>query len=373
MKNVAVFFGGKSVEHDISIITAQQVLQNLSKQYNILPIYITPDGEWFIGGNLDDAKTFLDFKRNVIKPKRVSLDMGRPVLLTENNGRFKPYQKIDVALLCNHGRFGEDGCLQGVLECCQIPYTSCKVMSSACTMDKAITKRILKSYKIDNVKFLEVYSGEFKKSKFKTLQNIKDKLSFPLIIKPANLGSSVGISICENQEQLQTQIEEAFNFDDKILVEEFIKNAREFCCAVIKMNNSCITSQVQEVKKSKIYSFKDKYLTRTNKNDTIIENALENKMLKMSICTYKALECDGVVRIDFLYDEENKKLYVNEVNTIPGSLAFNLFNVPFRDELDLLISEAISTYEHKSKHIYKFSSEALEDFCKMSSVTKYTK
>lgn len=373
MKTVAVIFGGKTVEHDISVITAQQTLKNMSKLYNIIPIYIDINGVWWTAQNLGESQTFLNFEQKAIKKKRVTFLAGSPVLMCESNGKFKKQDKVDVALLCTHGKGGEDGSLQGVLESSFVPYTSCKVASSAICMDKALTKRLLKTFKIDSVKFIEVFQGDFLSNKFKTVQKIKEKLKFPLIIKPARLGSSVGISLCDDVEELQTKLQEAFAFDDKVLVEEFLKNAEEFCCAVVKVNGHAFTSKVEQVDKGKIYSFNEKYLAIKQKSDKKIDNDLENKILKESICAYKALECDGVVRIDYLYDKGKNKLYLNEVNSIPGSLAFNLFSSPFRDEIDLLLDEAICAYEHKKEQVYKFSSSAIEQYCKMSESNKYSK
>lgn len=373
MKTVAVIFGGKTVEHDISVITALQTLKNMSKLYNIIPIYIDINGVWWTAQNLGESQTFLNFEKNAIKKKRVTFLAGSPVLMCENNGKYRKIAKVDVALLCTHGKGGEDGSLQGVLESSFVPYTSCKVASSAICMDKALTKRLLKTFKIDSVKFIEVFQGDFLSNKFKTVQKIKEKLKFPLIIKPARLGSSVGISLCDDVEELQTKLQEAFSFDDKILVEEFLKNADEFCCAVIKVNGHTCPGKVEQVDKGKIYSFDEKYLTSKEKFNKKIDNDLENKIIKESICAYKALECDGVVRIDYLFDKSKNKLYLNEVNSIPGSLACNLFSSPFRDEIDLLIDEAICAYEHKQEQVYKFSSSAIEQYCRISKNNKYSK
>ncbi len=370
MKNIAVIFGGRSVEHDISIITAQQILASISKTYNVIPIYIAPSGEWFIAENLNKPQTFLDFRKNVKKKKSVSLCLGSPYLLI--NGTFNKKLRIDCALLALHGKNGEDGSVQGLCQLCQIPFTSCGMMQSAIGMDKAVTKRLLSTYKIKNTKFVEIFKYDFEKNKDKVCKNLLEKIKLPLIIKPANLGSSVGINVCENAEQLEGLITEAFLYDNKVLAEEFVENAREFSCGVIAVNNKILTSRVQEVKKGEIYTFEEKYIQRLGKDLQSVEKKISEKIKSLSICTYKALEFKGVVRVDFLMDK-NGEIFVNEVNTIPGSLAFNLFDVPFRDLIDTLIDEAISAYENMANFTYSFSSQALKDYCTLANNFKFKK
>ncbi len=370
MKNIAVIFGGRSVEHDISIITAQQVLASISKGYNVIPIYIAPSGDWFIAENLDNPKTFLDFSKNVRKKKSVSLLLGSPHLIV--NSHLSKKIRIDCALLCLHGKNGEDGSVQGLCQLCQIPFSSCAMMQSAIGMDKAVTKRLLSSYKIKNAKFVEFYKRDFEENKEAIIKDAIAKIGLPIIVKPANLGSSVGISVCEREEQLETMIEEALLYDNKILLEEFLQNAREFSCAVLSLGGKHIASKVQEVKKGEIYTFEEKYLHRLGKEERKPDKAIDKKIKDISICTYKALDFKGVVRIDFLMSEKGE-IYVNEVNTIPGSLSFNLFEVPFHDLIDALIDEAIASFENMSNFTYKFSSQALKDYCTLANNFKFKK
>lgn len=369
MKNIAIIFGGRSVEHDISIITAQQTLSNISKSHKIIPIYISPSGEWFMADNLDDAKTFLNFRKNVKNKKEVTLSLGQPYLIINKN--FKKKLRIDCAILCLHGKNGEDGSVQGLCQLCQIPYSSCDMTSSAIGMDKALTKRLLSSFKIKNTKFVEIFKEDFEKDKDKSMA-LAQKIKFPVIVKPANLGSSVGINVCQNLSQLEGGIEEAFLYDNKLLVEEFVEKAREFSCAAFSVNGKIVTSKVQEVKKSEIYTFEEKYIHRLGKDDGKISKELSDKIKNISICTYKAMEFKGVVRIDFLMNEK-EEIYVNEVNTIPGSLAFNLFEVPFKDLIETIINESISSYEKMSNFSYAFSSQALKDYVTLADNFKFKK
>lgn len=370
-ESIAVIFGGKSVEHDISIITGLQTIKNLSKKYEVLPVYIDIKGQWWIAENLDDVKTFLNFTKNVKKKKQVTPILGKPYFSID--GRFKKNIKIDVAVLCTHGKNGEDGSLQGVLEMCGIAYTSCGVLSSAVCMDKAVTKRIMRTYKIQSPKFMDFYASDFDKNKYKLLQEIESGLTMPLIVKPANLGSSVGISICEDMDKITSAIENAFLYDEKVVVEEFITGAKEFACGVMKVNGKAVASEIQEVNKGDIYTFEDKYLVKKEQKQEKVSQKLENRIKKLAIESYKALECDGVVRVDFLFTERNNTLYVNELNTIPGSLAFNLFNTSFRDLLDVLISEAKAKKLAKDKDVYEFNSKAIEVYAKLTNQNKYAK
>ena len=368
MKNIAVFFGGKSVEHDISVITAMQAIKGL-KNCNIIPIYIKSDGKFCTGENLCDAKTYLNFSRFAKNVKEVSFEFGSSQLLVIKNNKIKDRIKIDCALLCNHGHGGEDGCLQGLLELAEIPYSSCSLASSAICMDKVLTKIMLKADKIKSPAYVHFDISEYKTKKREILNKICKIIAFPCIIKPASLGSSVGISICEDETNLEKAISDAFNYDEKIIVEKYIQNAREFCCGVMKVGDRLLASGVQEVKKSKIYTFSEKYLTAHDDEENNISETLERQIKALAEKTYKSLGCDGVVRVDFLYGSET--LYVNEVNSIPGSLAFNLFKLPIADFLNNLIDEGIAKYQKKKDIVYTFSSQAIKAFIDMADHLKY--
>ncbi len=368
MKNIAVFFGGKSVEHDISVISAMQAIKGL-KNYKIIPIYIKPDGKFCTGDNLCDAKTYLNFSRFAKNVKEVSFEFGTSQLLIIKNKKIKDKIKIDCALLCNHGHGGEDGTLQGLLELAEIPFTSCSLASSAICMDKVLTKIMLKANKIKSPAYVHFNISEYKAKKREILNKICETLAFPCIIKPASLGSSVGISICEDETNLEKAISEAFNYDEKIIVEKYITNAREFCCAVMKVGEKVLASNVQEVKKSKIYTFSEKYLTAHDDEESTVSQTLDKQIKALAVKTYNILECDGVVRVDFLYGGET--LYVNEANSIPGSLAFNLFKLPIADLLNNLIDEGIAKYQKKKDIVYTFSSQAIKAFIDMADHLKY--
>jgi len=366
MKNIAVLFGGKSVEHDISIITALQVMANLPKNFNLIPIYIKTDGKIVTAKNLDKKEIYLDYNKFVDGEKEVVFMSACQQIAILKSNKIKEVVKIDCALLCNHGHGGEDGSLQGLLDMCEIPYTSCSVPSSAVCMDKVYTKVILEDGDILTPAYVHFTIDEFNEEKDKILQKIVKKIKLPCIIKPARLGSSVGISICENEANLENLIFEAFRFDDKVIVEKFIENASEYCCAVVKNSNKLFESNVVSVKKDKMFTFEDKYLKEKENGKSQITKTLENKIKCLAKECYKVLSCSGVVRVDFLYDEKNGKLYVNEVNSIPGSLAFNLFDFSFVELLTTIINEGIERKENQKKIEYKFNSQAIENFVKLT-------
>ena len=366
MKTVAVIFGGKSVEHDISVITAMQAMARFPKGYQMLPIYITSQGNFVVADNLNDAKIYLNFAKNVKNCRNVSIDFENHGVFVWKKNKIKKRIKVDCALLCNHGHGGEDGTLQGMLELAGIAYTSSTLSSSAMTMDKSLTKIMLGNFHIKTLPYVQFDRCEYHQNKLKILQTIKKKLAFPCIIKPANLGSSVGISICECEAKLDKQIEDAFAFDERILVERYLSDAEEYSCACVKINDKILPSKVKKDKKSKIYTFEEKYIKEREIGKCEISKELNEQIKKLAVKAYKALRCDGVVRIDFLLDKKKKTLFVNEINSIPGSLSFNMFDSSFEDLLSVLIEEGIEKNGKTKNVIYQFSSSAIEKYISLS-------
>lgn len=366
MKTIAVIFGGKSVEHDISVITAMQAMARFPKGYQMLPIYITSQGNFVVADNLNDAKIYLNFAKNVKNCMNVSIDFENHGIFVWKKNKIKKRIKVDCALLCNHGHGGEDGALQGMLDLAGIPYTSSTLSSSVLTMDKSLTKIMLGNFHIKTLPYVQFDRCEYDQNKLKILQTIKKKLAFPCIIKPANLGSSVGISICECEAKLEKQIEEAFVFDERILVERYLSNAEEYSCACVKINDKILPSKVNKVKKSKIYTFEEKYIKEREIGKCEIPKSLNEQIKKLAVKAYKALRCDGVTRVDFLLDGKKKILYVNEINSIPGSLSFNMFDNSFEDLLSVLIEEGIEKAGKSKNMVYQFSSSAIEKYISLS-------
>ncbi len=363
MKNIAVFFGGKSVEHDISVITAMQAIKSRPKGFNFIPIYIKADGKMVTADNLQEASCYLNYKKNVLHEKEVVFPSAVSQAWVLKGNKVKDKIKIDCALICNHGHGGEDGSLQGMLELAQIPYTSSSLPSCAVGMDKVLTKILLENAGIATPSY--VY---FDKCEFDSGIKMVNKIGYPCIVKPARLGSSVGISICENESELAPALKNAFMFDNKVIVEKFIDDAKEYACAVLN-NENFVASEVAQVKKGKFYTFEEKYLTGTAAKKSQLSKPLTSEIKNLAIKTYKALECFGVVRVDFLQDDKGQ-LFVNEINTIPGSLAFNLFSTSFEDLIACLVDNAIRRKQDESENVYEFNSQAIEKYIETSSLFK---
>lgn len=362
-EKVAILFGGRSVEHDISIITAIQAMKFLPTEFSYIPIYIDKEGSWWTASNLDDVKIYHDFKKKAKAKRRVSLALGEAELLVKKNGKYVHLCNISTVLNCCHGRTGEDGCVQGVFECCDIAQTSCDVTSCALCMDKVFMKDVFKANGIPSPKYVSLHKCEYEKNKQEKLKEIEKSLSFPMIIKPANLGSSIGISICEDASQLETALSLAFSFDEKVLVEVLVQSLREFNCACFSYRESLFTSSVNEVKnKTDIFTFEDKYLSEPSKSKEVDKN-LSKKVARLTEKVFRLFDCKGVVRVDFLFDEKEKVLYVNEINSIPGSLAFYLFKeIPFKELLRAIIEESFSQKDKKRRLLTTFESDALKIF-----------
>lgn len=356
-EKVLIVFGGKSVEHDISIITALQAMKNLPNEYEFLPVYIDKEGVWWIADNLQDVKIYKNFKKMAKNLRQVSVIAGENSVLVKKHNRYVPYASILGVLNCCHGGIGENGSLQGLFNVSDVPQTSCGVLSSSICMDKTIMKYILIANDINTPDFFVL-----RKDTFQTDKMLK-KVKFPVIVKPANLGSSIGISVCKNAMELDEALSLAFEFDKKVVVEKLVENLQEFNCAIFEYKNKLIVSDVNQVtNKGEIFSFDDKYLTTSSEKHDV-KNALAKKVREMTEKVYRLFDCDGVVRVDFLYDEIQKKLFVNEINTIPGSLGFYLFkDLPFKEIINTIIQEGIEQKEDEKKLVKTFSSDALTVF-----------
>lgn len=361
-KVVLIIFGGKSVEHDISVITAVQTMKNLPKKFLFLPVYIDKNSNWWIADNLMDIETFKNFKKFAKNKKEVVL--GKNTLFAKKRNKFVKHCQVLAVLNCCHGHFGEDGSLQGLLNACEIACTSCGVTSSALCMDKTLMKDVLKANEIPTAEYSYFFA---EKNSIKLPKN----LEFPVIVKPANLGSSIGISVCKNQTEYDEALELAFKFDKKVLVERLVQNLREFNCACFSITGQKFVSSVNEVKsESEIYSFEEKYLSSQSKNMSV-DKKLSNKIKTLTEKVYDLFDCQGVVRVDFLYDCDTNTILVNEINTIPGSLAVYLFkDISAKEIVSALIEDAIQKFDDKKELISSFDSNAIEIYANFKPTSK---
>ena len=352
--NVGVIFGGKSVEHEVSILTALQAMNHIDKEkYEIVPIYITKSLEWYTGGCLRFIETFKEpdlIRRYAKKVHLVNKD-GRYIL--QSNGFIKKeVQELHLAFPIVHGANMEDGSIQGYLNLIGIPYVGSNIYSSVLAQDKVFMKQVMKANDIPVTKF--VWFGErFYRNKKEELFKQIDELVYPLIIKPATLGSSVGIKEITRKEEIDSTIEKAFEFDSKVIIEEKIEDLIEYHCSVLLTENGNISSEIEEVTTNKsMIEYGDKFLIDDSSEDSSIKRTcpahISDKLKKeielLSLAVFKMLNMRGTARIDFLYDNNKKKLYVDEVNSIPWCFAHHLWearNISYQELLNIMLKDAI--------------------------------
>lgn len=356
-KNIIVLFGGESTEHDISIITGVQTLNNIDAYlFNIIPVYINKNGVAITSKKFFDINTF---KSNVYG-KRVIFEGASGCIKIGN--AFAKKIHIDCAVACMHGKNGEDGVISGMLKFAGIPYTCGDVLSSAIACDKVIFKDILKSLNVGYVPYVSVTSIDYSKSKSACVKKILTSVGLPVIIKPANLGSSIGIEICKTRRNLIKCIENALKFDKKLLIEKYLSNFKELNIALYDDEKIHISHIEQPIKTSEILSFENKYIGKSKGMENVnrIRPKLDketSKYLKNSaVRVYKHLGLKGVVRFDYIVAD---KVYLNEVNSIPGSMANYLFDISFSKLMTRLINNAIKDYNIDKNLISTFQSGVL--------------
>ena len=358
--NVGVIFGGRSVENEISVITAAQTMAAMDTQkYNIVPIYISKEGRWYTGDKLRTTDNYRDMKSLLASVEEVYF---RPIF--GDNKLYKVRKPlfgsdvvttIDVILPALHGTAGEDGSFQGLVEMTGIPYACPNPLASANGMDKITMKMILKESGIPVVDYAWFSDKEWLSDQEGVVERC-EALSYPLIVKPANLGSSVGIKAVHNREELVEAVDAAIKYSKRIIVEQLIERLKEINCSVLGDYYDCEASVCEApVRSGEILSYEDKYLgggknkPSEGMHSTVREIPArlpeeQTAYIRETACkTFRVLACDGVSRIDFMIDEATNNIYVNEINTIPGSLSFYLWEatgVKFNELVDRLIAIA---------------------------------
>ena len=384
---VGVLYGGKTTEHEVSIITAVQAMGFLNKdKYDVIPMYLTKENEMYTGEPLKEMDVYKEtellkrYCKNV-----VCYSKDGALVLQNKKGLFKrTIATVDIVIPCVHGYNMEDGNVQGMLETYGIPYTGSDIYGCTVGQDKVFQKQILEAEKVPVTKYTWFYDNEYYEDETKILENIK-KVGYPVIVKPARQGSSIGIKIANDEETVKEAIEDAIKYDDKILVEEVISNMVELNCSVLGSNSFMETSAIEQVMgQDEILSFNDKYIGSGAKKgaakkmgaskgmisaDRVIPADIPKKLAseieETSKRAFRALGASGVVRIDFLYDKKSKKYYVNELNTIPGCLSFYLWlplNKEYDELLDDMINIAVKRYKKKLKKTTIFESNILSTF-----------
>ena len=379
---VGVIFGGETVEHEVSIITALQAIEHINKdKYDVVPIYITKDRIWYTSPMLTDIEVYKDFSELKRYAKQVVLTkIGDKFCLQTTKGLFRrSITDIDIAFPIVHGNNVEDGTLQGYLDSVGIPYVGSKVLGSALGQDKVIMKQVFKDMGLPIVDYTWFFDSEYADDCEKVFANV-NKLGYPVIVKPATLGSSVGITYVKEEKELANAIEEAMKYDIKVVVEKAVKNLVEVNCSVLGNYSYQETSVIEEVTSDEEFlTFADKYIGGSKGKlkgpskgmasasriiPARISKELEEKIKETSKQAFKALNLGGVCRIDYLIDKKTNKYYINEPNTIPGSLSFYLWDKAgkrYEDLLDEMITLSIKDYKNRSKKVYSFESNILSN------------
>lgn len=383
---LGVLFGSRTCEHEVSIISAVQMMKAAdADKYTIIPIYISMKGEWFSGEPLKDLQTYRNFDGFQKGIYRVWLDTtagsGALMTLDPSKGLFsKETQRVAARLDCvipvMHGMHGEDGTVQGMLELCNIPYASSGVAASAVGMDKTYMKEFFRGCGFPVLESCWALRSQWKTDSDAVVQTIEQTLAYPVFVKPASLGSSIGVSKAKNREELSEALELAFTFDRKVLIEKGLENPLELNCSVLGYNEDVTASEIEmPVTGGDLLSFMDKYLQGSKRAGkgmaslkrilpAPIEPELKEKIQTLSVAIFKRMDCKSVVRIDYMYEAATDELYITEINTIPGSLAFYLWEasgLKYAGLIDRMVDCALRAHEEKNDSNYAFSSNILNE------------
>ena len=378
---VGVFFGGKSVEHEVSVISGLQAYNAFNKEkYDLVPVYITKENELYTGELIADIAHYRNIPELLKKSTRVFL-MGEKngvklIQYPEKKFGSSEVAQIDVAFPVVHGANVEDGSLQGFLRHYNIPFAGCDVMASAVTMDKYVMKTVLKDSGIPVLDCVTLYGKEFESGEQATYDKVEQKIPYPVIVKPVNLGSSVGIKVAKDREELREALEYAFTFGPKVLVEHAIMNLREINCAVLGDYEEAHASECEEpISSDEILSYEDKYVAggkggsegmRTARRElpANLTPRKREEIRELAVKTFRTLGASGVSRIDFMIDRDTDQVYVNEINPIPGSLAFYLWEAlgkPYAELLDDMVKLALKREREEQNMLTSFESNILQN------------
>ncbi len=391
---VAMMFGGKTVEHEVSVISGIQAVMAMdTDKYEVIPVYLTKENDMYIGEGIGDIASYRDIPALLAKSQRVIIvnDGGQVSLVPFPQKRFggpKPVP-FDIAFPVVHGTNVEDGALQGYLKTVGVPFVGPDVTASAVSMDKFITKAVLKMHDIP-VLDAEVYTLSDYEDMDRLPERIESVFGYPVIVKPVNLGSSVGISVAKTRAELVNALDDAFRYATRVLVEHAIGKLREINCSVLGDENEAIASECEEpLHTAEILSYEDKYVNSgggkggkaggskggngskgagmanlARKIPADLTSEEREEVRDLAVRSFRALGCNGVSRIDFMIDEENGKLYFNEINPIPGSLSFYLWEpvgVPYTELLDRMIQLALKRQRAEESITFTFDTNILKN------------
>ena len=380
MIKVGVIFGGESVEHEVSIISAVQAMNKLdTEKYEIVPIYITKEGEWYTGAVLREIDTYKDMDLLKRYTKNVVLYRKDNRFVLQKKSGFKSIvNEVDVILPVVHGTNVEDGVLQGYLKTIGVPFVGSNVMASAVAQDKVIQKQVFACSGLPITEYYWFYDCDYDADSDKVIKEIEKKIKYPMIVKPATLGSSVGIASVDNRKELEDAIEDAIKYDTKIVVEEKVDNLIEVNISVLGNYETQDLSEIEEVlTDNALLTYEDKYVGGSKKSGSKgmasalrkipaeIDKKMREEVEDVALRAFRAVGLSGVTRIDFLIDKKKKKIYINEINSCPGSLAFYLWDAKdknFTTLLDDMIGYAKKEYKNEKSKTRSFKSNILSGF-----------
>lgn len=357
---IGVFFGGRSTEHEISVISASQAMHAINKdKYDVVPIYISKQGKWYTGNALLDIQNYRNTTELLAQVEEIYMEptFGDYNIYKKKRSLFGSsiLKHLDVVIPVLHGSNGEDGIFEGVLETIGIPYAGCCTLSSANGMDKITMKMILKSCSIPVVDYVWFTDKEWFARRNEIIDQIEREIGYPVIVKPANLGSSVGIGRARNREELIEKVDGAEIYTTRIIVEDMVEELQEINCSVLGDCDECEASVLEEpIKSGEILSYEDKYVGGTKgakgmqaaqkRIPADLPKAETERIQFLARETFRVLSCHGVSRVDMIIDRKTRDIYVNEINTIPGSLSFYLWEatgISFEQLMDRLVELAI--------------------------------
>ncbi|MBD5225376.1 MAG: D-alanine--D-alanine ligase [Bacteroidales bacterium] len=374
--NIGVFFGGRSTEHEIAMISANQAMAAIDRnKFDVTPVYVSKDGKWFTGDALLDIKNYRDIPSMLKQCKEVYM---RPIYgdynlyLVNPQGLFKNKNiacKLDVVIPVMHGANGEDGTFEGLLDYIGIPYAGCDTLSSANGMDKITMKMILRENGIPVVDYVWFTDRQWFADKDRLINEVESNLGYPVIVKPANLGSSIGIGAAHNRKELEAKVEDASRYASRIIVEHMVEQLQEINCSVLGDCDEFRTSVLEEpIKSEEILSYTDKYMGGSKTPRGMAASAKkipaelpENEtaeIRRLAGETFRVLSCHGVSRVDVIVDRETRNIYVNEINTIPGSLSFYLWEatgISFSSLMETLVGLAVKRNDRRRRKVLTFN------------------
>lgn len=381
-KRLGVIFGSRSCEREVAIISAVQLMKHVDRErFDVVPVYIDEHNVWYTGKPLLDIRSFQPFRPDATGILRVFPDLtfgsGALLYMEKGSGLFarqelKTAARVDVFFVVMHGLNGEDGTLQGLLELSGVPYTSADVGASALGMDKILMKQFFRGADLPVLPSLWYTASAFHADGEAVLEEVTEKLGFPVFVKPAHLGSSIGVSRAEDPEELRDSLELAFSYDRRVLVEKGLDRPIELNCSVLGYDDDVVASPIEmPLSGEDFLDFSEKYLSQGGSKGMAslhrvlpapIEDSLRDEIQNLSKTIFRLMDCKGCVRIDYMFDRASGGLYITEINTIPGSLAFYLWEnagMPYRELISRMVDIALRASEDKLSATYAFTSNIL--------------